>query len=121
MEENMPTIKHIVKVVGVSALIIVILAFCGDNMRNNNSYKGDKCIACYIYSQDLVKKKLKSPKSADFPLYNKSFATDKGDTVLISAYVDANNSFGTSVRVYYTANIKVKDGEPVSGTATLIE
>ena len=42
MEENMPTIKHIVKVVGVSALIIFILAFCGDNMQNSNSSKGDK-------------------------------------------------------------------------------
>ncbi len=72
-------------------------------------------ISCYFYSQDLVKKQLKSPKSADFPWYSDSFIKDKGDTILVSAYVDADNSFGANIRTNYIASIKVKDGEPVSG------
>ena len=119
MEETQNS-KRVVELFIIAAFIVALILIFGK--KNTNHYsKDDKYIACYTYSQDLVKKKLKSPKSADFPLYSKSFVTDKGNTVLISAYVDANNSLGTSVRVYYTANIKVKDGEPVSGTATLIE
>ena len=120
MEENQNGYKRVAELLVIAVFIVAVVLIFGKKNTNRNS-KGDKCIACYIYSQDLVKKKLKSPKSADFPLYSKSFVTDKGNTVLISAYVDADNSFGTSVRVYYTANIKVKNGEPVSGTATLIE
>ena len=120
MEENQNTYKRVGELLIIAIFVVAVVLIFGKKNTNHNS-KGDKCIACYIYSQDLVKKKLKSPKSADFPLYNKSFATDKGDTVLISAYVDAENSFGATVRVYYNATIQLEDDEPVSGTATIIE
>ena len=120
MEENQNGYKRVAELFVIAVFIVAVVLIFGKK-NTNRTTKENKCIACYTYSQDLVKKKLKSPKSANFPLYSKSFATDKGDTVLISAYVDADNSFGTSVRVYYTANIKVKNEKPVSGTATLIE
>lgn len=101
----------------VIALIVLMVKCFGSKTTS----KSDICISAYVYSQDLVKQQLKSPKSASFPLYSKSFIVDKGNTILISAYVDADNSFGSKVRVHYTANIKIKNDEPVSGTATLIE
>lgn len=123
MEENKSASwKEIFKIFAFSISIFVLVflfAKCGDDGKHKT--KNDKYIACYIYSQDLVKQKLKSPKSADFPTYSKSFITDKGKTILVSAYVDADNSFGASVRVHYTATIQLKDDEPVSGTATLLE
>ena len=70
LENNLPTLKHIIKVLLISALIIFVLAFCGDNLRSTNNHrtsKDYKYISCYTYSQELVKQKLKSPKSADFP------------------------------------------------------
>ena len=124
LENNLPTLKHIIKVLLISALIIFVLAFCGDNLRSTNNHrtsKDYKYISCYTYSQELVKQKLNSPKSADFPAYSKSYITDKSNTILVSAYVDAENSFGATVRVYYNATIQLEDDEPVSGTVTIIE
>lgn len=123
MEENKSTSwKEIFKIfafaIGVFGLVF-LCAECNDKNKHkstNNSY-----INCYLYSQELVKQKLKSPKSADFPTYSKSFVTDKGNTILISSYVDADNSFGATQRVYYTATINLEKNEPVSGSAILIE
>lgn len=102
-------------------VLIILMVKCSDKKTNKTTSKSDIYISAYVYSQDLVKQQLKSPKSASFPLYNKSFIIDKGDTILISAYVDADNSFGANVRVNYTATINLKNDEPVDGSATLIE
>lgn len=102
-------------------VLIILMVKCSDKKTSKTTSKSDIYISAYVYSQDLVKQQLKSPKSASFPLYSKSFIIDKGDTILISAYVDADNSFGTNVRVNYTATINLKNDEPVGGSATLIE
>lgn len=106
-----------ITIVAILFWVIVI----GYGMKKDKNSKEDTYFQCYYYSQNLVKSKLKSPKSADFPWYSDSFIEDKGDTIIVSAYVDADNSFGASVRVHYKAKIKVEYGEPVSGTVTLIE
>ena len=101
--------------------IIVIIAFFAiigliiPDSENEKTSKDSTYISCYYFSQNLVKKQLKSPKSADFPWYSDSFIKDKGDTIIVSAYVDADNSFGANIRTNYVATIKVKNGEPVSG------
>lgn len=123
MEENKSTSwKEIFKIfvfsIGIFALIF-LCAECGN--KNKHKSTSDIYIDCYLYSQELVKQELKSPKSAEFPTYSKSFITDKGNTILVSSFVDADNSFGTTNRVYYTATIKLEKNEPISGTATLIE
>jgi hypothetical protein len=102
-------------------VLIILMVKCSDKKTSKTTSKSDIYISAYVYSQDLVRQQLKSPKSASFPLYNKSFIIDKGDTILISAYVDADNSFGANVRVNYTATINLKNDEPVGGFATLIE
>ena len=107
----------VIAIVATLFWVIVI----GYGMKKDKNSKSHTYTQCYYYSQTLVKDKLKSPKSADFPRYSDKFIEDKGDTIKVSAYVDAENSFGANVRVNYIANIKVKDGEPVSGTATIIE
>lgn len=103
----------------IAALFLIIMAVYA--LKTEENSKSHIYSQCYMYSQHLVKAKLKSPKSADFPWYSDSFIEDKGDTIIVSAYVDADNSFGTSVRVHYKAKIKVEHGKPVSGTVTLIE
>ena len=102
-------------------VLIILMVKCSDKKTSKTTSKSDIYIPAYVYSQDLVKQQLKSPKSANFPLYNKSFIIDKGNTILISAYVDADNSFGANVRVNYTATINLKNDKPVGGSATLIE
>lgn len=102
-------------------VLIILMVKCSDKKTSKTTSKSDIYISAYVYSQDLVKQQLKSPKSASFPLYNKSFIIDKGNTILISAYVDADNSFGANVRVNYTATINLKNDKPVGGSATLIK
>ena len=111
-------IKFFVIAIVVTLFWAIVIGY---GMKKDKNSKSHIYTQCYYYSQTLVKSKLKSPKSADFPWYSDSFIEDKGDTIIVSAYVDADNSFGTSVRVHYKAKIKVKDREPVSGTVTLIE
>jgi len=123
MEENKSTSwKEIFKIFAFIIGIFVLIFLCAEcDNKNKHKSTSDIYIDCYLYSQELVKQELKSPKSANFPTYSKSFVTDKGNTILVSSYVDADNSFGTTKRVYYTATIKLEKNKPVSGTATLIE
>lgn len=107
----------------VSALIILIFLLGGfDSCSSHHSASPSNINAtCYYYSQRLVKDKLKSPKSADFPSYSSDFVTRNGDTVTVSAYVEADNSFGAHVKTNYIATIQLKNNEPVSGSVVLIE
>ena len=124
MPNNIPSWQEILK---RSAIVVAIIATIGvliyvDNKdKTKTPSKSDTYIDSYYYSQELVKDKLKSPKSADFPWYSDSFIKEKGDTITVTAYVDADNSFGANIRVNYIATIKVKNGEPISGSVTLLE
>ena len=116
---NKSSWKGIIIKLVIIAIGIVIVIFTEN--KSKTPTKTETYISCYTYSQDLVKKKLKSPKSADFPWYSDSFIKEKGDTITVTAYVDADNSFGANIRVNYIATIKVKNGEPVSGSVILLE
>jgi hypothetical protein len=48
---------------------------------------------------------LKSPSSADFPWYEPSFVTDLRPTYNVNAYVDAENSFGASIRTPWSCSV----------------
>ena len=104
-----------------TAIILFLIIGIVHGIKEDKNSKDHLYAQCYYYSQDLVKKKLKSPKSADFPWYSDSFIKEKSDTITVTAYVDADNSFGANIRVNYIATIKVKDGKPVSGSVTLLE
>jgi hypothetical protein len=61
----------------------------------------------FVMSQDFVKQRLKSPKSADFPWYDQKFVTDKGDgQYVVVSYVDAKNSFGADLRANYVCELR---------------
>jgi len=124
MNENKKTKKVILIIflIGISLNLLgcLLANLWYDNSKNTKS-KDKTYIHCYNYSQDLVKEKLKSPKSADFPMYDESFITDKGNKIIITAFVDAENSFGATKRTNYIATINIKNNEPDSGVVTIIE
>jgi len=63
-------------------------------------------IGAWTYTTFFVEKQLKSPKSAEFPSWDESFVTPLGDArYRVAAYVDAENSFGASIRTRFTAII----------------
>lgn len=118
---NTPTIKELLPRIAVVFIILIIICIIIFNKNNKKQSKEDTYISCYTFSQILVKDKLKSPKSATFPTYSEDFITDKGDTIIVSAYVDAENSFGASIRTRYKATVKLNHGVPDKGTVILLE
>lgn len=101
-------------------LCIFLLIKLNDDGTSN--YSKDKLyIQCYSFSQDLVKNKLKSPKTAKFPSYSDSFITDNGDTIIVTAYVNAQNSFGATIKTNYVATIKIDNNKPKSGSVYISE
>ncbi len=56
-------------------------------------------IEAYTQAQEILKKYLKAPASADFPtMRNASIEALQDDGFKISSYVDAQNSFGANLR-----------------------
>lgn len=66
----------------------------------------------WVYAQYAVKEQLKSPKSAKFPIINEATITRNNDSITVSAYVDADNSFGASIRNNFTVTLTA-DGNNV--------
>lgn len=73
---------------------------------NSTEYKNytevtdsDKKIDVWVCAQDIVEKNLKSPNSADFcNITEAKVYSNGGDDYTAIGYVDADNSFGTSIR-----------------------
>lgn len=78
----------------------------------------------YIMAQDIVKSGLKNPSSADFPsitFHSEDIAMQKkGDLIVVQSYVDAENSFGGTVRSKWTVQFMVIDKESFSCQPTYI-
>ena len=97
----------------LSAFLIIFLV---NIIKDDSTHYTD----CYVFSQSLVTEKLKSPKSAHFPAYSSDFISEKDGKVYVTAYVDAQNSLGATVRTNYIATIEVNsNGKPARGYVTL--
>ena len=59
---------------------------------------------------NIVKEKLKSPSTANFPSYSTWNVSKSGNTYSVSSYVDAENGFGAEIRTYFSVDVTVKDG-----------
>lgn len=66
---------------------------------------GDMARRVSITAESFVKKKLKSPKSADFS--SNCIVEDYGDNIYTAlSYVDAKNSYGAEIRTHYKLKLK---------------
>lgn len=95
----------------LSAIISILVLIVGfiilynvagfSSSSSTDDYKSD----AYAVAQHYVEEKLKAPKTADFPWYDESYVTVSGNKYTVSAYVDAENSFGANVRTYFTVTM----------------
>ncbi len=67
-------------------------------------------IEAFILCKAFVEPRLKSPKSADFPVTDYT-ASKQGSTFTISSYVDAQNGFGANIRSRFICKITHKGGD----------
>ncbi|MGM0609376.1 MAG: type II secretion system major pseudopilin GspG [Candidatus Muiribacteriota bacterium] len=75
-------------------------------------YSSADKIDAFTMSKVLVKKKLKAPSTAKFCSYSNAtvIKSDNG-RFKVSAYVDADNSFGAQIRTSYTCILKESGGK----------
>ena len=76
--------------------------------------RGAQRITALVMSQKFVRKRLKAPASADFPYITDSdvsVASLGDDRYTVSAYVDAQNSFGAKIRTHYVCVLRNTAGD----------
>lgn len=92
-------------------MLVFAFAGCGDDGKPFSKLSIDSRNG-YLESmtEDTVKNNLKSPSSAKFPPFSEATIKDNGDNdYTINSYVDAQNSFGASLRTNSIVEIKVDD------------
>jgi hypothetical protein len=102
---------HISSILAIFAFIF--LAFGSDDDNSSSSTATNKMLA-YSYAEDFVKKRLKSPSTAEFPgLFEKAeHITELGnDEYLISSWVDSQNGFGAMLRSNFSCKIIFIEGK----------
>ena len=103
---NMPPGQKKISTI-ITIIIIAIVAFflykaCSGSTGNNYDTETN----AKICAEKAVEDKLKSPSTAKFCSYTQMTATNlSGDKWKITGYVDSQNSFGATVRQYWTVNL----------------
>lgn len=103
-----PKISRVGCLVWIAVLILICfcIASCGDEGGEKTNSEPSK-LEAYVMSQQFVENQLKAPSTAKFPGFQDGFVKEMGDNKYkISAYVDAENSFGAKIRVKYFCVLK---------------
>lgn len=94
--------------------MVAVLAACSSPEEKEAASCKDS-ISAYVMSQKFVIKQLKSPPSAKFPSLGDAgveayyLSTEAGCKHYVEAYVDAQNTFGATIRSkYYVIMEKVR-------------
>ena len=75
-------------------------------------------LAAHVMCQTFVKRRLKSPSTADFPGGVAGTITERG-TIVVTSHVDSQNSFGAMIRTNYVCEVRPQD--PKGKNWTLVD
>lgn len=91
----------------VAGLLVLLLAASLIVMSGCSS---NKKIDAWVCAQNVVEGRLKSPSTAKFCSYDSSRVTELGNNKYrIVGYVDAQNSFGATVRSNFTVTLTLTE------------
>ena len=100
---------------GCGCLIFIVLAialFISTCVGGGTPAPEHDAISAYVMAQDFVEAELKAPKTADFPYSGDADIQYSGDgRYTINSYVDSENSFGATIRTYFTAVVKYQGNQ----------
>ncbi|MCO1336801.1 hypothetical protein MO867_20960 [Microbulbifer sp. OS29] len=87
---------------------IVALTNCSSETPEERAARNCQSeLSAFSMAQAFTKRRLKSPKTADFSGWNDSVVVYQGDCIhTVQGWVDAQNSFGASVRTHYVAKLE---------------
>jgi len=93
----------------VRTLLVALILVAAPLAACSSTPPCEQDTTAFVMSQEFVKRQLRSPSTADFPLINASgvsvsrFTNDDGRCAFtVRGYVDAQNGFGATVRQNYT-------------------
>lgn len=92
---------------GFAVISIYAVAKCSDSTKEDPN--ADRSSMAYIQCKDFVKSRLKSPASAEFPSYSSATVYKPSPDMqqyTVTAYVDAQNSFGANLRSRFICEIE---------------
>lgn len=97
------------KTKGMISLVVLAVVFCGfvfypsgnGTGEGKDSYGHDWAVAMTV-AEKAVKSELKSPSSAEFSSKNETTINVSGNTWTVSGWVEAQNSFGATIRNSYS-------------------
>lgn len=93
-------------VVTAFILIVLVVACTAFSGKSSNSGTSQRIIAITA-AKMAVEEHLKSPSTADFCSQSEMTISNSGNSWTVSGYVDAENSFGATVREYWTVTMTV--------------
>lgn len=115
-------VLHFFSILSIATFLFIAFGSDDDNGSNSSSSNTDKFLA-YSYAEEFVKKRLKSPSTAEFP---RTFEKDKHITELsnqtyqINSWVDSQNGFGAMIRSKFSCKI-IFEGDKVRCENLVIE
>ena len=72
----------------------------------------------WVCAKDIVSSELKSPSTAKYCTYPEATVTKKGDIYTVKGYVDAQNSYGATIRQNFTVTLELTASGYKNGMAT---
>lgn len=100
-------VLHLFSILTIASFLFIAFGSDDDNSSGSSSKDTNKMLA-YNYAEDFVKKRLKSPSTAEFPgLFEKDkHVTElENDEYLINSWVDSQNDFGAMKRSKFSCKI----------------
>ena len=87
-------------------VIAMIISKQSGSEREKNWQSYNESSMAYYMMQDFVEKRLKSPSTAEYPSFSGRVKNLGNQEYQINSYVDAQNSFGATIRTRFSGRIK---------------
>lgn len=111
MQNRDTRIPRFVVLLLLLSLTFSLLSACGSK---------DRSMDAWVCAMDVVENRLKSPSTADFCSYPEATIIDLGDNrYKIKGYVDAQNTFGATVRTQFTVTLTLTESGYKDASCTM--
>ena len=90
---------------------IIIVAICGGDKKPKQDEPFVNATHAWTIAREIVKDKLKSPSTADFPWNPDGIKMISDSTIMLYGHVDSQNSFGAMIRMQFIIKLKYWGGD----------
>lgn len=92
-------------------IIIIVIATSGGEKKEKQPEPFMNLKHAWTIARELVKERLKSPSTADFPWEPVGYKMESDSVILLQGFVDSQNSFGAEIRTKFIIKLKYYGGD----------